>query len=380
MRLLLMFAALLALAGCSSSGELKPSPLVDVDNQIVFKKVWSRDTGGGQDQRYTLLKPAFANGQVYAMDIDGRVSAYAAETGKRLWRSKLKLETSGGVGAYEKYLAVGTYDGEVVLLSAETGEEVWRQQVSTEVLSAPQLNSELVVVHTIDGKLHGISIATGEKLWQYDNTHPALTSRGSSTPIVTETLVVAAFDNGKLIALNPDNGIGQWDQRVAIPSGRTELERMVDIDGSPLMVGDLIFAASLQGRLVAISRATGRGLWARDTSTYQNLASNGLAVFLTTADDTIQAYNVGNGEDVWTNEQMLRRQLTGPAYVQGLVMTADSEGYLHVLDASSGEYLGRKKINGSGIRSPLVVMGDKVLIFSNDGDLYLYSVTRKSES
>jgi outer membrane protein assembly factor BamB len=231
------------------------------------------------------------------------------------------------------------------------------------------------VGHTIDGKLHGLDAATGEKRWQYDNNPPVLSFRGTSSPIVTRTVAISAFDNGKIVALRPDNGIGLWEQRVAVPKGSTDLERVVDIDGAPIIIGDLVFVASYQGQLMAISRSTGRPLWARDISTYQGISSNGSAVFVTEDGDTIAAFDFGSGDSVWRNEQMLRRSLTGPAYLRGHVVVADDDGYLHVLDPESGDYLGNRKVDGSGVRSPLVVMGDKLLVLDNDGTLHAVSVT-----
>lgn len=398
MRFLFVLAVVL-LAGCSSSGELKPEKLIDVENQVAFNSLWSRDSGKIDDKRYTVIKPAFANGRLVMMDTRGYVSAYDSETGKKLWRVRLQepanyedprrwyrlstwfrsneipVETSGGVGLYGNSVAVGSYDGKVFVLDAETGEERWRQQVSSEILSSPEPNDDVVVVHTIDGKIHGLDLATGAKRWQYDNPQAVLSLRGSATPLVTPTMVVAGFDNGKIAAINPDNGLALWDQRVAVPKGRTEFERVVDVEGTPLLVGDLIFAASYQGRIVALSRAAGRGIWAQDVSTHRNLASNGAAVFVTTEDDTLMAFNLANGEELWSNDQMLRRSLTGPAVVSGKVVVADADGYLHVLDPRTGDYLGRDKIDGSGVNSPLTVMGDKLLVLDNDGEIHVVSIT-----
>ena len=403
MRYLIVLAAVATLAGCSSAGELKPEKLVDIEDKVEFDSVWSKDAGKIDNKRYSLIKPAFARGRVVMMDAKGRVTAYDSENGDKLWQVTLKeparyaeegrwyrintwlrskqkpVATSGGVGAFDNAVAVGTYDGQVILLDAETGAERWRQQVTSEVLSAPQPNDEVVVVHTVDGKIHGLDLATGEKRWQYDNPQAVLSLRGSASPLVTQTLVVAGFDNGKIAAINPDNGVALWDQRVAIPKGRTEFERVVDVDGTPLMVGDLIFAASYQGRIVALSRAAGRGIWAQDVSTHSNLASNGSAVFVTTDDDAIVAFNIANGEELWSNDQMLRRSLTGPAYLSGYVVAADGDGHLHVLDADTGEYLGRKKIDGSGVNSPLTVMGDKLLVLDNDGRLRVLTLADIAE-
>ncbi|BFM06633.1 outer membrane protein assembly factor BamB [Halioxenophilus aromaticivorans] len=403
MRFLIVLAASAVLAGCSSSGDLKPEKLLDIDNKVKFDQVWSKDAGSIDNKRYNLIQPAYSRGRVVLMDARGYVSAYDSETGDRLWRVRLKepvtydierrwyrpgtwmrkddkpVPTSGGVGIFDDAVAVGSYEGQVFLLDAETGEERWRQQVSSEVLSAPQPNDDVVVVHTVDGKIHGLDLATGEKRWQYDNPQAVLSLRGSASPLVTPSMVVAGFDNGKIAAINPDNGVAMWDQRVAIPKGRTEFERVVDVDGTPLMVGDLIFAASYQGRIVALSRAAGRGIWAQDVSTHSNLASNGSAVFVTTDDDSLVAFNIANGEEVWTNDQMLHRSLTGPAYLSGFVVVADADGHLHVLDASTGEYLARKKIDGSGVNSPLSVMGDKLLVLDNDGRLHVLTLSEITE-
>ncbi|GAA6168402.1 outer membrane protein assembly factor BamB [Sessilibacter corallicola] len=375
MRLVIVALAIFALAACSSTPkEVQPSPLVKVSKQIKVNQLWSKSGGKIDDKKAAKIVPALANGRAYTADIKGRVYAFDSSTGKKLWQEKVGKNISGGVGANTTTVAVGTYDGEVIALNADDGSELWRVTVSTEVLSAPQLNSKLVVVHTIDGRLHGLDVTTGEQVWLYDNTAPLLTFRGTSSPLVTDTIVAAGFDNGKVIGLNPRNGIAQWDVRVAIPKGRTDLERVVDIDGSPVMLGDLLFAASYQGRMVAVSRSSGRGLWAVDTSTYRGLSTNGYSVFVTADNDEVKAHNVANGEPVWTNDQMLRRKLTGPAVLGDYVLIADSEGYLHVLSAESGDYLGRRKVSGSGVNAPIVVFADTAYVLDNRGTLHAYQV------
>jgi outer membrane protein assembly factor BamB len=379
MRLVIVLLSVLTLIACSSTPEVKPEPLVKLDQKVKVNQLWSKSTGKVSDKRSAQIMAALANGRAYTADIKGRVYAFDSATGKKLWQEKIGNDISGGVGANTDTVAVGTYDGEVVALNADDGTELWRTTVSTEVLSAPQLNNRLVVVHTIDGRLHGLDVKTGEQVWIYDNTAPLLTFRGTSSPLVTDTLVASGFDNGKVIGLNPRNGIALWDVRVAVPKGRTDLERVVDIDGSPLMLGDLLFAASYQGRMVAVSRSTGRGLWGVDTSTYHGLATNGYSIFLTADNDEIKAHNVGDGADVWSNDQMLRRKLTGPAVLGDYVLAADEDGYLHVLSASSGEYLGRRKVSGSGVSSPIIIFVDTAYVLDNKGGLHAYQIEASSE-
>nr|WP_269783309.1 outer membrane protein assembly factor BamB [Marinibactrum halimedae] len=374
-----VFSGLMA---CSDNDkELSPAKLVDLDEKkVVIDRDWKSGTGKGQDVRYTRLAPTIVGDRIYTTDIAGNVRAFEVASGKRLWKAKLDAETSGGVGAAFNLVTVGTYDGEVIALSTEDGSELWRQQVSSEVLSAPKTDGRVVIVHTSDGRIFGLDVDTGEQRWLFDNTLPALTLRGTASPLLTDNAVYAGFANGKVVALEADTGLPIWDQRVAIPKGRTDLERVVDIDGSPMLVGDILFAASYQGRLVALSRANGRGLWAQEASTYKNLGAGAGRVFYTTDEDIVVAVSAGNGQEEWRNDQMIRRSLTGPVYVDGYVVVADADGYVHVLDAATGEYLGRDKVDGSGVRSPLLVNDEHIYVLDNDGDLSSLVIESASES
>jgi len=366
---LLLLASLLAACSSNDEIELEPAELVDFDQRAKLKTVWKKSVGAGQDARYTRLVPAVDGDYVYAAGIEGRVSGFERTNGELRWSTDLEMPVSGGAGAGFGLVLVGSYKGDVVALDQSSGSELWRTKVSSEVLSAPKSNGSVVVVQTLDGKLFGLDASNGERLWKYETAVPVLTLRGTGTPVITDTTVFAGFATGKLIALEAKTGLVSWEQRVALSKGRTELDRVVDLDGAPLLVGDILYVSSYQGRILAINRGTGRVFWAKEVSTFQNLAQGNGKVFVSSDDDILQAYNAGNGEITWENSQMLRRKLNSPQTFGSYVAVADFEGYVHVMDAEDGQFVAREKIDGSGIRSPIVGAGDTLYVLGDSGQL-----------
>ncbi|MGH1469636.1 MAG: outer membrane protein assembly factor BamB [Cellvibrionaceae bacterium] len=364
------------LVACASTDEnTEPMELEKFEAKVNLQKEWSRNIGKGQDERYTLLTPAIVGDNIYASDIKGTVFAIERKTGDILWKVKLKEPVSSGVTATTNTLFLGTYNADVIALDIEDGSIRWKSRVSSEVLSAPQSNGEIVAVQTYDGKITGLDHKAGEQQWLYESAPPTLTLRGDAAPYINSSTVYAGFATGKVVALESSDGLLSWEQRVAIPKGRGEFEKLVDIDAAPLMVGEILFVASYQGQLLALSRATGRPLWNKPISTYSNLASAGGKVFVNENDGSIKAFRVGNGVEVWKNNQLLRRKLTAPEAFDDYVAVADDEdGYLHLLDSDTGTFAARIKVDGSGVRSPLVSKNDLLYVFSNDGKLVAYSV------
>lgn len=370
MRILLLLVVA-ALAACSSNDakELEPAELVKFSASVELDKVWSRHVGDGAGDYYTLLPLASAGEVLYAVDTEGYLVAVDRGEGRKLWDRKLRRGIASGVGAAGDQLYLGTLDGEVLALSRDDGAEVWRQQLSSEVLAPPQSNGSIVVAQTQDGRLYGLRAEDGSQAWMQEVAVPALTLRGTATPIVTDTAVYAGFASGKILAVDVKDGTLLWEQRVALSSGRTELERVVDINAAPLLVGDILYSGSFQGRLVAINRGTGRGLWAQPASSYNNLAAAGNRIFISDAEGVVRAYNATSGEPEWSNDQLLRRKLSAPQTFAGYVAVADFEGYLHLLDQSSGEFVGRRKIDGAGVRSPMLSVDDILYVYGNSGEL-----------
>lgn len=369
-----------ALAACASNDDKEdtdPVELVEITPSAELREVWSKNIGDIDRKRYAMLQPALVNGVLIAANSEGEVFAFDRSTGRRQWETELDVSLSGGVGAAQGIAVVADYRGRVIALGLSDGREVWSHQVSGEVVSAPAVGAGMVVVQTVDGKLIGLDAASGEERWSHFTSLPVLTLRGTAAPVISGSTVFAGLDNGKLIALGVTDGIPRWEQRVAIPQGSAELERVVDIDGAPVVRGDLVFAASYQGRVVALSREDGRGLWARDASTNHSVAVGAGNVYLSDAGGSVYAYNVGNGQIVWNNSELLRRELSGPAYFGDVLVVGDLEGYLHVLDPASGQFIGRERIDSDPVRIPMLVDGDLLFALSDDGELVALRLERR---
>lgn len=377
-KLNLLLCALL-ISGCSWFGgddedEIKPAELVKFDQQVKVKKKWSTKVGGGNKTFWTSLRPATNGDTVFAADHEGKVSAIDIATGKRSWSTELDVSISGGVGYAPGQVLVGSIEGEVFALSDTDGSVIWKATVSSEILASPQGNGEVVAVQTIDNKLFALDAETGDALWQHEDDAPLLTVRGTSTALVSDRMILAGFDSGKLIAFNPENGSLIWESRLALPKGRTDLERMVDVDGAALLVDDVIYAVTYQGRLGAISRGTGRSLWFQDGSSHSSPAYNSGQVFVSESDSTVRAFNSGSGQVIWSNEQLFLRRVTGPAEFAGYMAVADAEGYLHLLNKEDGSFAARAKVDGSGVSAPMLSVGDSLIVQSNSGSLSAFKI------
>lgn len=372
----LIFLAVGVLASCSSNEEkkaLEPLPLVDIEQKVSLKKQWSSGVGKGLAKKlYTTSTLAVEGQSIFSADQVGNVFAFDLNTGKTLWKTELDIPLSGTTSVTEGQVYVGTYDGLVIALSAADGSEIWRAEVSGEVLAPPQSNGNQVVVSSINGALTAFKAENGEHLWTYGHVVPALTNRGLAAPVVTSTQVMAAFDNGQMLAFDVIDGSSLWETRVAQPTGRHDLERIVDIDGTPLLEGGFLYVASYQGVIAAVARAQGRIAWKQDISSYQPLVYSNRKIFATTAEGKVLAYNSNTGAVEWENSLMLRRTVGAPAVIGDYVAVIDGEGYLHLLDQNDGTFVGRIHAKGERFRSPMLSHEDKLYVLSGNGKLTAY--------
>jgi outer membrane protein assembly factor BamB len=363
-------AAALAV-GCSSSGkkELPPAELEDFTAEQELERSWERNIGVGQGKLFTHLSPVIDGLTLYAADAKGRVVSMDRDTGEVNWQVKLDERLSGAVGAGGGRVMLGTLDGEVIVLAEADGEELWRAQVSSEVLAPPQTNGDVVVVQTQDDKLTALDISSGEQRWIYESSLPVLTVRGHSTPVVNLRRVYAGLASGRVVALAADTGLPLWEERVAQPQGRSELERMVDIDGDLLLQDDVLYVVSFQGVMAALNAETGSQLWQYPASSHTGIAEGFGSLYVTHADGKIEAVDRNRAEPLWTNEDLLRRNLTAPVAFSSFVAVADFEGYVHLLAQTDGRLVARKRVDSKGVRAAPIVIGDTLYVYGNSGDL-----------
>lgn len=368
-------AAVLAVAllavGCSSNSkkELPPAELTKFTEEVVLKKQWSRSIGDGQGESFNMLVPAIENDRIYAADVTGVVMALDRMNGDVIWKKDFDLPVSGAVGVGYGLVMLGTLKGEVIAMDASTGEEKWRARVTSEVLAPPATNGDVVVVQTQDDRVIGLDASTGDRRWIYESTPAVLTLRGTGAPIVTNRLAVAGLSTGKVVALDTQNGVPVWEQRVAVPQGRSELDRVVDIDGGLLLSGGVLYVASYQGRVAGLELESGRVLWQRDASSYAGVAQGFGNVYVSLASGTVEGIDERSSSALWSNDSLARRQLSAPEVFSSYVAVGDLEGYLHLLSQVDGRFVGRERIDSDGLRARPLVVGDMIYVFGNSGKL-----------
>lgn len=370
--LVLALSALLFAAGCSKDKDIEPpAKLVDFPATLPVKKLWSTSVGGGKKQMLMRLGlgPALDSGNVYAASNKGEVVAVKLDSGHKLWQKNLKLPLSAGPVAAAGIVVVGSTKGHVVALDEASGNELWRVRVNSELLSAPAVGERVVVLRSVDGRLRGLDIKTGKDLWSVEQPVPRLSLRGTATPVIARDIAICGFDNGKVMAVSLVNGDTIWDTSLSSPHGRTELERLVDVDSAVRVVGEDVYAVGFQGRAAMLSLDSGQIWWAHDISSNRGLAVDALTVYVAQADGVVVALRQRDGSELWHNDKMRRRNLSTPAMTSTAIVVADYQGYVHWLDKATGELVARTKVAKYRVTNAPVADGDTVVVMTDAGEL-----------
>jgi len=347
-----------------------PTKLTKIVQEVSIDRLWSERPTHGSDGRRLYLVPALAGGRLYLADSRGRVVALAADSGRELWKIETRLNFSGGPDVSGDTLILGTSQGKLVALATADGKERWRTTLASEVLSEPRFVGDgRIVVHTLDDSIFGIDAATGKELWRTSYPAPVLTLRGSSTPVVTPIGISVGLSGGKLVMLDPKDGIPLWEVVVTRPSGRSELARIADIDADPILVGGTLYVGSYHGDLAAVDTATGDVLWRRDLSAHAGLTADQTGLFVTDSEDQIWGANLVDGSGRWKQDQLRYRKLTAPALVGNLVAVGDLDGYLHLLDKGDGRLVGRTRIAKAGITARPLYADGRLYVYAEDGTI-----------
>jgi outer membrane protein assembly factor BamB len=379
MKHLLIIGLAALLGGCGSFADPRgwfgnsdpsrePADLIDVDNQIKPDEIWSVDIGAGSTE-YARLKPAIAEGTLYVADAEGQVQALDAATGKRVWKIESDLPASAGPGVGGDLVLIGTSEAQVVAFDRNTGAELWRADVSGEVLAVPAVAYGMVVVHTVDGNLFGLDAMSGNQEWRYDRAIPVLTLLGSSTPVIYGGIVYCGLAGGKLVALSLDTGVLEWEKVISIPSGRSDLERMTDIDGDPVMYNGAVYAGSYQGEVVALGESTGSIYWKREVSSYNDLAVNWQYLLVSDEFGHVWALDPDTGAAKWRQQQLSNRKLTAPVIFDDYVLVGDLDGYLHWLSSYDGSFVARTRVGSKALMATPLVNNDILYVLDTGGGL-----------
>jgi len=397
MRLITLLLFYLSLVGCAgidtvresfsgmanyfSGGEDNaepPNKLTEYTPEIKVDILWKERIGVGSAEKTLKLVPVISAGKIIVADSKGLVQARNLHDGALYWEIETELPLAAGPGVGAGTVVLGTSKAQVVALNSENGKVLWTVKVSSEVLSIPVISNGIVIVHCTDGTVVALNEKTGAKLWGYESNVPALSVRGTGTPVIAEDRVIGGYDSGKLIALRLNDGKYVWETGVAIPKGRSEVERLVDIDADATSVGGTIFVASYHGGVSAVSELDGEVLWQNDSvSSYTGLSNDWRYLYLSDSVGDVWQLEQRSGSSLWKQKDLHQRQLSAPAAYENFVVVGDFEGYVHWLSTVDGRLLGREKVTDVPIDAKPVVTDNVVYVYAKDGTLAALKVEIK---
>jgi outer membrane protein assembly factor BamB len=380
-RVAVVLLCVVALAGCSTIkgwfGSKKdkgpePAELTEFAPSATVSKIWSAKAGKGEELLGVGQGPVVADGRVYAAAVEGGVQAFDLQTGAKVWSYDSDLALSGGPGVGDGLVVVGGLEGDVIALDAATGAEKWQAKVDNEVIAAPAVGQGMAFVHSNDGRVTAFDAATGERRWFWNHEMPLLSVRGNDAPSLGPGYVFVGNDDGTVTALALADGRELWTQVIAQPDGRTELERMADVDGTPVLDGAILYATSFKRQTLAIEAPSGRPIWAHDSGGTGRVSVAPDRVLVTDPDGVVWALDKNSGSALWSQPAMIRRNLTAPAIQGDYAVVGDFEGYLHWLKLDTGELAARVRTGRDPLRAVPVVADGILIAEDTDGGLNAY--------
>lgn len=373
---LLLVSAALAVSACSSKPKVRePTELVAIKQpEIRLKEVWSRSAGNGSKTLYSGLRLALEADALYTASIDGQVFALTPGTGATIWRAATKARIIAGPTVSGDLVLVGTLDGEVIALKRASGAQIWRATLPSEVLAPLAASGDVIVARAADGREFGLSVIDGSRIWSFDRTIPNLTLRGLSKPLILGNRVYTGLDNGKLVALNLADGVPAWEQNVSVPTGRSELERLTDIDADLLAADNGIYAVTYGNDIALIDPTRGESRWRRSIKSYSGMAATDKALYVTDNDSVLWSLDPDTGAVSWKQESLKFRRLSPPGVLANYVIAADFQGYVHFFDPGDGHAVARVNLGGDPVISAPVSDGERVYVLDTTGDIAAYRI------
>jgi outer membrane protein assembly factor BamB len=383
MRHLAVLGALALVAGCSGTSGPLPAELTPLENPKPLRLLWSASLAEssiyGNDwpppppdpasDRWIFF-PILIGDAVYATSREGVVARLDAANGRQRWRTSVEVPVSSGVGADADTVAVANEDGEVVALEAGNGKVRWRARVSSEVLAPPEIGAGLVLVRTIDNRIFAFNVADGKRRWVYQRAVASLILHVPSGVVISGDSAYAGFPGGKLVAVALSNGGQRWEATVSIPKGSTELERVSDVVGRPVLQGREVCAVAYQGRVGCYDTASGRQLWSRELSSATGVSLDARYAYVSDDKGAVHALDRTNGQSVWKQDKLAYRQLTLPLPEGQAIVVGDFEGYLHFMARESGAFVSRYETRGGAVRAVPIGLPAGLLVQGEDGSLH----------
>jgi outer membrane protein assembly factor BamB len=375
------------LAGCSGMAKLnplnwwgqertgpQPTPLAEIKPTLAFVPAWRAVVGAAGN---FLFVPAIEDGRVFAASAEGTLAAFGIDDGAQKWRIQAnRAGLSSGVGAGERTVVVATAKGEVLAFDTK-GAQKWKALVSSEVLAPPLIADGLVLIRSSDNRIHAFAVADGKRRWTYQRTAPALVLRNFGGLVAANGNIFAGFPGGKLVAIAISNGSVRWEGTVASPRGATELERIADVTGNPVLRDRAVCAVAYQGRAACFDTINGQALWTRDVSSQAGMSIDARYAFVSDERSSVVGLAAETGSSLWKQDRLLWRGVSAPLSIGRAVVVGDYQGMLHALAREDGSFIGRVATDGGWIAAtPLSIRmarGEGLLVQTRTGGLFAFA-------
>jgi len=368
---LVAILCVVAISGCSlftgDDGRNDPAPLTQFDAGISAQVSWRAPIGSGTK---IGISPAVGRETAYAASADGQVAKLDLSSGAIVWKTNVGKKIAAGPGSDGVITAVAAVDGSIIALD-DTGQVKWQAQATSEVSIPPAVGFGVVVVRSGDYRIQAFNAENGERIWSVQRPGPALALRAPSRMLMAEGLVITGMPGGKLMAINAVSGDVQWEGMVAIPKGSTDLERVNDVVGEPILIGPLLCGVAFQGKMACFDVSQGgRMVWSKDFSSASGMTVDGKNAYAAATNDIVSAFALQNGNLVWRQDALRNRKLTSPAANERAVAFGDYQGYVHFLSPEDGRLIGRLAVGGGAIVAPLTTTADQgILVQAGDSSI-----------
>lgn len=370
-RLLLALWPILLLAACGGAKDNTepPAELTRIEAPIPLILNWSLDTRAVANTASYRLRPLLTGEHVYSIDTRGTISYVDPVRGRTIWRFDTDLAAIAGLGGNPNLIIATSQDGDIkAYIPIEGGlQQIWETQIEGEIRATPVVDQNQVFVRSVDGKLRSLAASDGSQQWVVSRRVPPLSLTGNSQPVVFNDRVITGFDDGKLVAFERSNGQVVWETAVSFPRGRTEVERLADVDAQFIIRDRVVYAVSFQGRLVAVQATSGDLLWSRELSSFQALAIDSDAIYLTAEKSHLWSIDRRTGTAFWKQDVLNARRVTAPAIIGDHLVVADLEGYQHWFRKSDGKLLGRIQPTPTRVYAQPIIWRNSVLTLDRDG-------------
>ena len=375
--ILFIVTGLMACGGAVDNSE-PPAELVEFSESATLTHLKEIETVKGS-ALYTRISPLNLDKYIVFSDAKGIVTVFDKAGFEVKWQKKTDVAYPTAIGGDSSIYLFGTRGGEVIALDSVKGDQIWRVRVSSEVLARPAVSGNTVVVKTIDGQLTALDAKTGNQKWIFKKDVPALSVRGNSSPLIVDDKIITGLDSGKLVIVDLNSGKLFWEKTISIPRGRSEIDRLVDLDADIILNNSIVYVGGFQGRIVAIDLKTGDTLWVKKMSIIKNMAFENNKLYITDVRSHVWAIDAITGATIWKLGIFTSRKLTSPVIMNDNLLLGDYQGYLHVISKSDGHQISRLQIDDSGVNVNPIVINDSIYLQSRNSKIHAVKINKLSD-